>query len=86
VEINILPVNRARAVSEADIFAAVCEPVGSSTSHNSIGLHGLLQEPLYFLYVDDIRFEVFTAVTMKDVVFCDVTRCGSCKDRRFRRT
>jgi hypothetical protein len=28
------------------------------------------------------RFEVFTAVTMKDAVFWDVTPCGSCKNRR----
>jgi hypothetical protein len=25
----------------------------------------------------------FTAVTMKNGVFCDVMPCGSCKDRRF---
>jgi hypothetical protein len=30
-----------------------------------------------------VRFEVFTAVTMKNYVFWDVTPCGSCKDRRF---
>jgi hypothetical protein len=30
-----------------------------------------------------IRFEVFTAVTMKNVVFWDVMPCGSCKNRRF---
>jgi hypothetical protein len=30
-----------------------------------------------------VRFEVFTAVTMKNVVFWDVTPCGSCKNRRF---
>jgi hypothetical protein len=29
------------------------------------------------------RFEVFTAVTMKNGVFWDVTPCGSCKNRRF---
>jgi hypothetical protein len=33
---------------------------------------------LYF-----VRFEVFTAVTMKNGVFWDVTPCGSCKNRRF---
>jgi hypothetical protein len=32
-----------------------------------------------------VRFEVFTAVTMKNGVFWDVTPCGSCKNRRFRR-
>jgi hypothetical protein len=29
-----------------------------------------------------VRFEVFTAVTMKNGVFWDVTPCGSCKTRR----
>jgi hypothetical protein len=33
--------------------------------------------------VEDVRFEVFTVVTMKNVVFWDVTQCGSCKNRRF---
>jgi hypothetical protein len=32
------------------------------------------------------RFEVFTAVTMKNGVFWDVTLCGSCKNRRYRGT
>jgi hypothetical protein len=31
----------------------------------------------------DVRFEVLTAVTMKNAVFWDVTLCGSCKKRRF---
>jgi hypothetical protein len=30
-----------------------------------------------------VRFEVFTAVTVKNVFFWDVTPCGSCKNRRF---
>jgi hypothetical protein len=30
-----------------------------------------------------VRFEVFTAVTVKNGVFWDVTPCGSCKNRRF---
>jgi hypothetical protein len=33
-----------------------------------------------------VRFEVFTAVTMKNGVFWDVTPCGSCKNQRFERT
>jgi hypothetical protein len=33
---------------------------------------------LYF-----VRFEVFTAVTMKNDVFWDVKPFGSCKNRRF---
>jgi hypothetical protein len=32
---------------------------------------------------DYVRFEVFTAVTMKNGVFWVVTPCGSCKNRRF---
>jgi hypothetical protein len=34
-------------------------------------------------YVNSVRFEVFTAVTMKNGVFWVVTPCGSCKNRRF---
>jgi hypothetical protein len=30
-----------------------------------------------------LRFEVFTAATMKSVIFWDVTPCGSYKNRRF---
>jgi hypothetical protein len=33
-----------------------------------------------------VRFEVFTAVTMKNAVFWDVTPCRSCVSRRFRGT
>jgi hypothetical protein len=32
---------------------------------------------------DCVRFEVSTAVTMKNGVFWDVTPCGSCKNRSF---
>jgi hypothetical protein len=35
------------------------------------------------IIICDLRFEVFTAVTMKNGVFWDVTPCGSCKNRRF---
>jgi hypothetical protein len=31
----------------------------------------------------NVRFEVFTSVTMKKGVFWDVRPCGSCKNRRF---
>jgi hypothetical protein len=34
----------------------------------------------------NVRFEDFTAVTMNNGVFWDVTSCGSCKNRRFRGT
>jgi hypothetical protein len=36
--------------------------------------------------VSSVRFEVFTAVTMKNGVFLDVMSCGSCKNRRCGRT
>jgi hypothetical protein len=32
---------------------------------------------------ENVRFEVSTAVTMKNAVFWDVTPCGSCKNLRF---
>jgi hypothetical protein len=31
-----------------------------------------------------VRFESFTALTMKNGVFWDVMPCGSCKNRHFR--
>jgi hypothetical protein len=34
-------------------------------------------------WLEDVRFEVFTAVPMKNDVFWVVTPCGSCKNRRF---
>jgi hypothetical protein len=30
-----------------------------------------------------VRFEVFTAVNMKNGVFWDVTPCGLCENQRF---
>jgi hypothetical protein len=33
-----------------------------------------------------VRFEVFTAVTMNNAIFCDVMPCSSCENRRFRGT
>jgi hypothetical protein len=33
-----------------------------------------------------VRFEVFTAVTMKNGVFWNVTPCGACTTRRFEGT
>jgi hypothetical protein len=30
-----------------------------------------------------VRYEVFTAVTMKNGIFWDVTPCDTCKNRRF---
>jgi hypothetical protein len=33
---------------------------------------------------NNVRFEVFVAVTMKNAIFWDVAPCDSCKNRRFR--
>jgi hypothetical protein len=33
-----------------------------------------------------VRFEIFTAVTIKNAVFWDVTPCGSCRDSSFEGT
>jgi hypothetical protein len=33
--------------------------------------------------MNDVRFQIFTAVTMKNAVFWDVMPCGSCRNRRF---
>jgi hypothetical protein len=52
-------------------------------------LHCHRQEHFKFYTLIDIyyvRFEVFTAVTMKNGVFWDVTPCDSCKNRRFEGT
>jgi hypothetical protein len=38
---------------------------------------------LYQRKFNSVRFEVFTAVTMKNGVFWVVTPCGSCKNGRF---
>jgi hypothetical protein len=35
------------------------------------------------LQKDHVRFDVFTAVTMKNALFWDVKPCGSCRNRRF---
>jgi hypothetical protein len=35
---------------------------------------------------ENVRFEVFTAVTMKNGVFWDVVQCTSCVNRRFGQT
>jgi hypothetical protein len=39
-----------------------------------------------YVRMEALRFEVFTAVIMKNSVFWDVTPCGSCKNRRFGET
>jgi hypothetical protein len=48
-------------------------------------MHGLSYTmKIHFLVIIiSVRFEVFTAATMRNGVFWDVTPCGSCKNRRL---
>jgi hypothetical protein len=59
---------------------------GSYTFHmerfNLNKLNGIEGKEKYRVKVSN-RFEVFMAVTMKNVVLWDVTPCGSCKNQRF---
>jgi hypothetical protein len=50
--------------------------------HGAIDL-GLKRKKMAIITQILVRFEVFTAVTMKNGVFWHVTPCGSCKHRRF---
>jgi hypothetical protein len=43
------------------------------------GTQGIIKASL----IVPVRFEVFQAVTRKNGFFCDVTPCGSCKNRHF---
>jgi hypothetical protein len=54
-----------------------------STSHNPSAPNPLLRTWKHAKLLIHVRFEGFTAVTMKNGVFWDVTPCGSCKNRRF---
>jgi hypothetical protein len=51
-----------RPARKADNLTTICELIGenmgASTSHNPMGLHGLLQRELYLFY----RFTVFQAL------------------------
>jgi hypothetical protein len=49
--------------------------ITNTKSHNSLS---------WKLKIKFLRFEVFTAMTMKNGVFWDVMPCGSCKNRSFR--
>jgi hypothetical protein len=41
------------------------------------------ERPVVYITIDNVRFEVLTAVTVKNAVLWDVTPCGSGKNRRF---
>jgi hypothetical protein len=62
-----------------DVTEAIIASIIRVTRSKSGTLYYVILAILNFL----VRFEVFTAVTMKNGVFWDVTPCGSCKNRRF---
>jgi hypothetical protein len=63
------------------IMATVSKSSDNKTSGRSL-FRMLLHLVLQNLKIH-VRFEVFTAVTMKNAVFWDVTPCGSSNNRRF---
>jgi hypothetical protein len=70
-------------VADKMLHALVYEPTGAvqltitCTPHHISVFYPMRAEDFF------VRFEVFTAVTMKNAVFWNVTSCGSCKNRRF---
>jgi hypothetical protein len=56
----------------------VCSPIVVSTD-----LVRLPKVVRTWIKLNNVRFEVFTAVTMKNAVFWDVALCRSCVNRRF---
>jgi hypothetical protein len=64
-----LPGSKERPARKAENLTAICDPtlenVGASTSHNPMGLHGLLQGKLY-LFSEDHRLLTYSS--------CDVSR------------
>jgi hypothetical protein len=57
------------------------DPSTKPQSRKSLFLHAVRPNTsVTLMYVELVRFEVFTAVTMKNGVFWDVTPCGSCKN------
>jgi hypothetical protein len=62
------------------------EKVYRNTLHTAKGLQNEKVNVVTLVLSDrlqHVRFEVFTAVTMKNGVFWDVMPCDSCKNRRF---
>jgi hypothetical protein len=52
-----------------------------SMKHHHTRHYRILHNEEFVLSI--VRFEVFTAVTVKNGIFWDVTSCGSCKNRQF---
>jgi hypothetical protein len=81
-----VPQSRSEIYEEKENLAMLgIEPGHSSPQHIAIldKLSRLLEKWNIFKFV---RFEVFTAVTMKNVALWDVALCRSCVNRRFEGT
>jgi hypothetical protein len=71
--VNIVPSSRILVTLIMEPLRSFETSVLARTTRRNIPEDGILH----------VRFEVFTAVTMKNGVFWVVTPCGSCKNRRF---
>jgi hypothetical protein len=58
-------------------FAPIIHPTSLRSLHTALRAISIMHR------IYTARFEVFTAATVKNGVFWDVTPCGSCKNRRF---
>jgi hypothetical protein len=71
-----------QATGSEDIEHSACA-VMRSLVHESPTALQLLTCYIYKHLVNHVRFEVFTEMTMKNGIFCDVMPCGSCKNKCF---
>jgi hypothetical protein len=69
--------NSVRIIDATDLVSNRAEAYNMATGQPAVFI---VQDFKQFMY---IRSEVFTAVTMKNAVFWDVTPCGSFKNRLF---
>jgi hypothetical protein len=60
----------------------VYPPISKPVLARGLRVHSSVQ-PAVSKPMGLVKFEVFTAVIMKNGVFLDVMPCGSCKNRRF---
>jgi cytidine deaminase len=68
------------------MLLCVRDPTEEGGAESILTCHAVLNYIGHLISVDICKIEVFTAVTMKNGVFWDVTPCGSCKNRRFEGT
>jgi hypothetical protein len=79
---TVLQAGRSRVLDPMMSLKFISLPNPSSCTASK-GLLRLLTKMSRRDRLKTVRFEVFTAVTMKNCVFWVVTPCGSCKNRRF---